>query len=866
MDSQKNEKILIIVESPTKARTIKKFLPGNYTVVASNGHVRDLPADRLGIDIQDGFKAEYEVVQGKGALIKTLKSDLKSVDRLLLATDEDREGESISWHLLELLKPSVPYQRMVFHEITKRAILNSLDTGRDLDMYLVHAQEARRKLDRLFGFELSPVLWKKLSNKKLSAGRVQSPGLRLIVDRERERLQFVSSNYWDAKATLHAASPAFTARMESIDGRKVAGSKDFHPTTGEFLRKGQADAPLLLDEKAAEEVVEKLGSASWTVGEVVEKPVTSRPAPPFITSTLQQEGNRKLHLSAKQTMTIAQKLYENGFITYMRTDSPALSQDGIAAARKSVKELYGDAFLSDGPRQYAAKSASAQEAHEAIRPAGEVFIKPDETGLHGKDKALYELIWKRTLASQMAEARKSSTTVRIDAKAEDVSARFVATGTQILFPGFIRVYVEGSDDPEAALEDKESFLPVMTEGQSLDLEAIEAVSHETKAPARFTEASLVQQLEKMGIGRPSTYATIIDRLFDRSYVEKDGTALVPTFIGFGVVQLLEKHFARYVDYSFTSGMEEDLDGIAEGKIDEIEFLTRFTMGPQGLEVTVAGKMKEIVATDAKRIDLPQLDGAPDILIGPYGPYIVSQTEDGGNSYVSLPRAWTPADVTKEALEGLLEKNQKIKETGVDSGIGTDPGTGKTVFLISGRNGDFWQLGERTEGSKEKPRTATVPKGQDGQSLEAALRYLSLPRELGTDPATSAPVSAGIGKFGPYVMSNGEFRSLRGGGHDRVFTVTLEEALELLSQPKSAGRASSVRGGKTASGASAPKTVVMAFADYKGEPLAVHVGRYGYYLKHGKKNYQLPEAGMKKDEAAAKALTEAQAHAIVEAKV
>ncbi|AEC02317.1 type I DNA topoisomerase [Parasphaerochaeta coccoides] len=862
MDSQKNEKVLIIVESPTKARTIKKFLPGNYTVVASNGHVRDLPSDRLGIDVKKGFKAEYEVVSGKGTLIKTLKADLKSVDRLLLATDEDREGESISWHLLELLKPSIPYQRMVFHEITKRAILNSLDTGRKLDMYLVHAQEARRKLDRLFGFELSPVLWKKLSNKKLSAGRVQSPGLRLIVERERERIQFVSSTYWDAKATLYSASPAFTAKLEALEGRRVAGSKDFNPTTGAFLKEGKADAPILLDADTARDVTEKLRSAEWTVAEVVEKPVTSRPAPPFITSTLQQEGNRKLHLSAKQTMTIAQKLYENGFITYMRTDSPSLSQDGIEAARKSVDELYGNAFLSDAPRQYAAKSASAQEAHEAIRPAGDVFIKPDESGLHGKDKALYEMIWKRTLASQMAEARKSLTSVRINAQADGVSARFVATGTQILFPGFIRVYVEGSDDPEAALEDKESFLPVLKEGQKLDLETLEAVSHETKAPARFTEASLVQQLEKMGIGRPSTYATIIDKLFDRSYVQKDGSALVPTFVGFSVVQLLEKHFDRYVDYSFTSGMEEDLDGIAAGKIDEIDFLTRFASGPQGLEAIVAEKMQEIVAPDAKKIDLPQLTGEPDIFIGPYGPYIISQSDDNGNVYVSLPRAWIPADVTKEMLEELLEKDWKIRKDGNDGGIGTDPRTGKTVFLISGRNGDFWQLGERVEGSKERPRTSSVPKGEDGQSLETALRYLALPRELGSDPATSVPVSAGIGKFGPYVTRGGEFRSLRG-GETSVFTVTLEEALALLAQPKSAGRrAGSGRGGKIGG---ADKTLVLSFGDYKGEALAIHVGRYGYYLKHGKKNYQLPEASMKKDEAAAKTLTEDQARAIVDTK-
>lgn len=861
MDSQKKEKVLIIVESPTKAKTITKFLPGEYKVVASNGHVRDLPPDRLGIDTGNGFKAEYELVTGKASLIKTLKSDLKSVDRLLLATDEDREGESISWHLLELLKPSVPYQRMVFHEITKRAILAALDTGRDLDLYLVHAQEARRKLDRLFGFELSPVLWKKLSNKKLSAGRVQSPGLRLVVDRERERLKFVSSTFWDAKATLSTEKgETFVAKLDSLDGRRVAGSKDFDSTSGEFLKKDKGEVPVLLDAATAQDVAVRLKDASWQVAEVIEKPVTSRPAPPFITSTLQQEGNRKLHLSAKQTMTIAQKLYENGFITYMRTDSPTLSQDGIAAARQSVQELYGDEYLSPAPRQYSAKSASAQEAHEAIRPAGEYFVRPEKTGLHGKDRALYELIWKRTLASQMADARKSSTSVRIDAVAGDMSARFSATGTHIVFPGFIRVYVEGNDDPEAALEDKETFLPVLSQDQVLQAKDIEAVSHETKPPARFTEASLVQQLEKMGIGRPSTYATIIDRLLGKAYVDKDGNALVPTFVGFGVVQLLERHFARYVDYSFTSGMEEDLDGIAAGRIDEIEFLTRFATGPEGLDVVVAEKMKEITAADVKKIELPQLKSDSSIFIGPYGAYTVVDDGEGGTRYLSLPRMWTPASVTDEALQEFIGQEKKMKEGGADAGMGVDPATGKSVYLISGRNGDFWQLGERQEGSQEKPRTASVPKGVDGHSLEEALRYLSLPRLLGNHPQTGQPVSAGIGKFGPYVMSDGEFRSLRGGGAPRVFSVTLEEAVDLLSQPKPSARESS-----RSKASSSSKGAVMSFGEYKGEALAIHVGRYGYYLKHGKKNYQLPQADMKKDEEAAKTLTEAQARAIVDAK-
>ncbi|MGM0675197.1 MAG: type I DNA topoisomerase, partial [Spirochaetota bacterium] len=581
-----SERVLVIVESPTKARTIKRFLPKNYHVEASIGHVRDLPQRasdvpkrlkqedwaRLGIDVENDFTPLYILPKGKTKIIRELKAKLKESDALVLATDEDREGESISWHLVEVLKPKVPIRRMVFHEITKNAIEESLENYREIDMSLVKAQETRRILDRLYGFTLSPLVWKKIAY-GLSAGRVQSPGLRLIVERERERIRFNKSVYWDLKAELSSpkdeAGAVFEARLATVDGKRVAGGKDFDSTTGELSK---ADVRVLSKEEA-EALTEKLKQTDWTVKEVTEKETTSRPAPPFITSSLQQEANRKLGMSARDTMRTAQKLYEEGLITYMRTDSPHLSGEAIGGARRTVEERYGEEYLFERPRQFSSK-ARAQEAHEAIRPAGSAFTDPARSNLSGKDRALYEMIWKRTLATQMADAKKLQVSARIEAD----ECEFTAGGTRILFPGFLRVYVEGKDDPDAALDDKEVLLPDLSEGQNLDLHGLEPLYHETKPPARFTEASLVQRLEREGIGRPSTYASIISTLYERGYVRRQGTALVPTFTGFAVTQLLERHFHYLIEYGFTSAMENALDEIAYGERDSLQYLKDFYLG------------------------------------------------------------------------------------------------------------------------------------------------------------------------------------------------------------------------------------------------------------------------------------------------
>jgi len=834
-------KTLIIVESPTKARTIKKFLPEDCSVIACNGHVRDLPAKDLSIDVEHDYMPKYVVAKGKDKIIKEIKGELATSTRLLLATDEDREGESISWHLLELLKPKVPYRRMVFHEITKRAILHALEHGRELDMALVNAQEARRILDRLFGYTISPVLWRKLSLQKLSAGRVQSPGLRMVVERERQRMRFVVSTYWDLKATLGKREKGynwFEAKLEAVGDHRVATGKDFNSETGEV---SQHKRVLLLDEKAAKKLAERLDGHHWKVLSVEEKEKKQRPAPPFITSTLQQEGSRKLRLGAKETMRIAQKLYESGLITYMRTDSPTLSQEGIRGARDAAGTLYGMDYLSPSPRQYATKSSSAQEAHEAIRPAGESFVHPDESGLHGKDRALYELIWKRTLASQMAEAIKASTTVKIGVD----DALFSASGNRIVFPGFIRVYVEGKDDPEAALEDSERLLPPLAQDEVLLPDTVEPVGHETKPPARFTEATLVQELEKQGIGRPSTYATIIDKLFEKTYVEKDGTALVPTFIGFAVVQFLENHFSNLVDYTFTSKMETALDGIAEGKVNQLDFLRSFYEGEEGLEQQVDTKMKEVKPSEAKQIQLPQISPSYPVLIGKFGPYISKRDDDGerGES-VSIPQHLHPGTITEEDIQQLLE----LKANGTEKSepICEDPESGLPVYLLTGKFGPYFQLGVKGE-DNPKPKTCSVPKGKDPLQMdcEEILGYVHLPRQLGVHPETGKPVVAQLGPYGPYVGSSKEFRSLPNA--DAIFTVTLEEALKMLAAPKP---------GRSARGTAKAKEPVKSFGEHEGKPLGVFNGKFGFYGKIGDMNFQLPKE-MKADANALESLTQAQ---------
>ncbi len=827
-----SKKIFVIVESPTKAKTIRKFLPDNYIVDASIGHVRDLPksaADipkklkgeewtKLGIDVENDFKPLYVTPKGKGTIVRELKKKLKEADMLLLATDEDREGESISWHLVDILKPKVPVKRMVFHEITKKAIEHALETGRDIDIDLVNAQETRRILDRLYGYTLSPLIWKKISY-GLSAGRVQSPGLRLIVDRERDRIKFKKAVYWDLSAVISPGEgrekEVFEAKLESLNNRRVSTGKDFDPFTGKLLPDKEV---LILDEKSARELENALKSGEWKVLSIGERASRQRPAPPFITSTLQQDGNRKLRMSARETMRTAQRLYEQGFITYMRTDSPTLSNEGVNGAIESVKRLYGENYLTETPRQFTSKSKGAQEAHEAIRPAGEVFVHPDKTGLDGRELALYTLIWKRTLASQMKDANKISTTAKIEVG----DALFSATGTRLAFPGFLRVYVEGRDEPDAALDDKETFLPELKEGEGVVLDKLTSLRHETKAPARYTEAALVSQLEKLGIGRPSTYASIINTLFDRQYIRRQATALVPTFTGFAVIQLLENHFPYLIEYSFTSEMESALDEISLGKIDRLKYLEKFYLGKNGLKGQVDNREKEIKPDEARTIKLPHLGPVSGVKVGKYGPYFIHELEgDKDNIHASIPEEIAPADLSEADILEIIElqKNGPVP-------MGSDPETGENIYCLTGRYGAYFQLGEKTD-EVPKPKRASLPKGKKPKdvTMEDALRQLSLPRLVGLHPETGLEIRVNEGRFGPYIAYNDEFRSLKKG--DELFTVTMERVLEILAEPKK-GRGSS--------------TVLKDFGNNGTQKTALSIidGRYGPYIKYGKKNIKLPE--------------------------
>jgi DNA topoisomerase-1 len=815
---------LVVVESPTKAKTIRGFLPPGYRVAASMGHVRDLPESasdipasvkgkewaRLGVDVEHDFKPLYVVPGGKKKVVTELRDLLKGADELILATDEDREGESIGWHLLEVLKPRVPVSRIVFHEITPEAIRSALDHPRQVDESLVRAQETRRILDRLVGYTVSPLLWKKISS-GLSAGRVQSVAVRLLVERERERRAFRSGSYWDLKAHLARRAENFSAQLVTLAGKRLATGRDFDESTGRL----RADTDVvLLDSAAAGELRTRLEAAEWRVLDTDEKRSVRRPAPPFTTSTLQQEANRKLRLSARDTMRIAQRLYEEGYITYMRTDSVHLSQQAITAARSRIRKLYGEEYLSGGARQFATQAKGAQEAHEAIRPAGTEMRTVDETGLKGVEAALYEMIWKRTVASQMAEAQLTQISAHI--QAED--AVFRASGKRIDFPGFFRAYVEGSDDPEAALEDREEPLPRLTAGEAVDLRNLEALGHETQPPARYTEASLVKTLESEGIGRPSTYASIIGTIIDRGYVEKTSNQLVPTFTAFAVTGLLERHFPSLVDTSFTARMEEELDEIAEGAAEWLPYLEHFFLGPQGLESLVKRGQEEIDPREASTVVLEDL--AARVRIGKFGPF-VEVPEGDGVVTASLPEGVAPADLTEEQVASLV----RVKTEGPES-LGEDPETGKPVFLLTGRFGPYVQLGEAVEG--EKPKRASLPKGVTPESLDLklALRLLSLPRTLGVHPESGKPVQAGVGRFGPFVVLDGDFRSL--GPDDDVYTVELRRALELLAQPKG-----------TRQRATAKVLREMGPHPADGEPVNVYEGRYGPYVKHGDTNASLP---------------------------
>ncbi len=818
---------LVIVESPTKARTIRNYLPAGYRVEASMGHVRDLPQSasdippqvksekwaNLGVNVEADFEPLYIIPKDKKKIVTQLKEALKSADELILATDEDREGESISWHLLQILKPKIPTKRMVFHEITSEAIKKALKNCRNIDEQVVRAQETRRILDRLVGYTLSPLLWKTIAW-GLSAGRVQSVAVLLLVNRERQRRAFRQGSYWDLKATLAQQKTPFSAVLTTLAGTKVATGSDFDENTGQIISGRKV---VLLTQAEAQKLQKRLLGKPWKVTGLEERPVTRKPAPPFTTSTLQQESNRKLRISARDTMRTAQSLYEQGYITYMRTDSVHLSSEAVAAARSCVEKLYGKEYLSPAPRQYTTKSKGAQEAHEAIRPAGNTFRTPQETGLSGREAALYDLIWKRTVASQMADARQ--TQVSVQTQVED--AGFRSSGKRIDFPGYLRAYVEGSDDPDAALENQEVILPTLKVGDSPECTKLEAIGHETQPPARYTEASLVKTLESEGIGRPSTYASIISTIIDRGYAQLVNNALIPTFTAFAVTALLEEHFPDLVNTSFTSKMEQTLDDIATGEVKWLPYLRQFYSGDQGLETLVKEREGKIDRAKAKTVQLDDL--AVKVRIGKFGPYVES---DSGNSTItaSIPPNLTPADINSEQVEALLKGPNKV---------GEHPDTGETIYLKIGSNGYYLQLGEPSEENK-KPKTASLPAGVSPEdvTLEMAVNQLSLPRTLGVHPATNGKIQAGLGKFGPFIVHNQskdekDYRSLKAG--DDVFTITLERALEILAEPKKTGRSKSKQALKE-----------LGLHPVDNEPVNIYDGPYGAYIKHGKVNVGLAE--------------------------
>lgn len=825
---------LVIVESPTKARTIRNYLPKDYRVEASMGHVRDLPQSatdipasvkgekwaQLGVNVDADFEPLYIVPKDKKKIVTQLKEAMKGVTELILATDEDREGESISWHLYQLLKPKITTKRMVFHEITSDAIKKALKNCRTIDEKLVRAQETRRILDRLVGYTLSPLLWKKIAW-GLSAGRVQSVAVRVLVIRERQRRAFREGTYWDLKASLVQAKSPFTSQMVTLGGTKVATGSDFDSTTGQIIAGRKV---VLLNEAEARALKERLTGKPWTVTDIEERPVTRKPAPPFTTSTLQQESNRKLRLSARDTMRIAQKLYEQGYITYMRTDSVHLSDQAISAARDCVEKLYGKSYLSPQPRQYTTKSKGAQEAHEAIRPAGSSFRTPQETGLGGRELALYDLIWKRTVASQMADSRQTQVSVQL--QVED--AGFRSSGKRIDFPGYLRAYVEGSDDPEAALEDQEVILPPLKVGDHPNCTNLEAVDHETQPPARYTEATLVKTLESEGIGRPSTYASIIGTIIDKGYAQLVNNALIPTFTAFAVTDLLEKHFPDIVDPSFTSKMEQTLDDIATGEAKWLPYLREFYSGDKGLETLVREQDSQIDATKARTVELENLDAK--VRIGKYGPYI--EVENGnGVVTASIPKDLTPADLDPKKVEVLLRQ----KTEGPDQ-VGRHPETGEPIYVKIGAYGPYVQLGDKTE-ENPKPKQASLPKGvtPENVTLEMAVGLLALPRTLGSHPATGGKVQTSLGRFGPYVVHDQgkegkDYRSLK--ASDNVLTISLERALELLSEPK--------KGRSTTNSKSKAALRELGAHPEDDEPINIYDGPYGPYIKHGKTNVSIPE--------------------------
>ncbi|MBX3432632.1 MAG: type I DNA topoisomerase [Pirellulales bacterium] len=820
---------LVIVESPAKARTIGKYLGSGYRVEASIGHVRDLPHGakevpakykgepwaNLGVNVNEGFEPIYVVSPGKTKQIKLLKDELAKSDRLYLATDEDREGEAISWHLLELLKPKVPVHRLVFHEITKDAIQQALAGPRDIDEGLVRAQETRRIVDRLYGYEVSPLLWRKV-RPKLSAGRVQSVAIRLIVERERERMAFVSAAWWDLTGTF-AKSDAqrLEATLVTVDGKKIPTGKDFNPATGRLANEGLA----LLDGPAAEALAAKIRTGAFRVAAVEEKPYASKPYPPFTTSTLQQEANRKLGFTARRTMQVAQALYENGHITYMRTDSTNLASVAIDDARGLVEHSYGKEYLPAEPRLYKSKVKNAQEAHEAIRPAGHPFEKPDVMrGELGADEfKLFDMIWKRTIASQMSDARGR----RISITIEGEGCTFQVSGKTIDFPGYLRAYVEGSDDPDAELADQERILPGVAVGETLQCLQLDAKEHQTQSPSRFSEAALTKALEERGIGRPSTYASIIDTIQARNYVFKKANALVPTWVAFSVVQLMEEHLARLVDYQFTAKMEDDLDAISRGEQESVKYLEQFYFGngAPGLKKQLENKIDEIDPARIGRISIGKPADGPEVFVrvGRYSPFV-----EQGDRTASLPEDLPPDEVTLEAALRLLDQAQVAEEP-----LGICPETHKPVYLKVGRFGPYVQRG--TMEDEEKPQNASLLKGMTPESVdfETALKLLTLPRTLGDHPETGKPVQAFNGRFGPYVKSGEETRSLP--ADVSPLEVTLEQALHLLAQPKTRGRGAAKKEPLRTFDKPSPATE---------KTIQILDGRYGPYVTDGETNASL----------------------------
>jgi DNA topoisomerase I len=873
---------LVIVESPTKARKLAGYLGSAYIVESSRGHIRDLPraaADvpakfksepwaRLGVNVDADFEPLYIISPEKKSTVSELKGLLKDVDELYLATDGDREGEAIAWHLLETLKPRIPVKRMVFHEITEPAILEAAENPRDLDIDLVDAQETRRILDRLYGYEVSPVLWKKVAP-KLSAGRVQSVATRIIVQRERDRMAFRSASYWDIVAQLDAsvsdpnAQPlTFTARLTSVDGLRVATGRDFDSLG--TLRK--ADEVVVLDEASATALATGLRGAQLSVASVEEKPYTRRPYPPFMTSTLQQEAGRKLRFSSERTMSIAQRLYENGYITYMRTDSTTLSESAINAARTQARQLYGAEYVSPSPRQYTRKVKNAQEAHEAIRPAGETFATPDgvRRELDGDEFRLYELVWQRTVASQMADARGTTLSLRIAGALRnqgvspqaDQQVVFSASGRTLTFPGFLKAYVETVDDQAGGeADDAESRLPQLTEGQRLDAIGLTPDGHNTNPPARYTEASLIKALEELGIGRPSTYSSIIKTIQDRGYVQKKGSALVPSWVAFAVTGLLEQHFGRLVDYDFTAAMEDELDAIASGNEQRTNWLNNFYFGgDHGVPDSVArsGGLKKLVGVNLEGIDAREVNSIKlfddtqgrtvYVRVGKNGPYLErTVTGDDGEpapQRANLNDSLTPDELTLEVAEELFSTPQEGRVLGVD------PATGHEIVAKDGRYGPYVteilpkpdaDEGGADQGAKKpkkpigpKPRTGSLLRSMDLQTvtLDDALKLLSLPRVVGVDPASSEEITAQNGRYGPYLKRGTDSRSLT--TEDQMFTITLDEALKIYAEPKRSGRQS----------ASAPPLRELGTDSASGKPMVIKDGRFGPYVTDGETNASL----------------------------